>query len=97
MERKLTIVFKDQGQDFLEWDIDLDDGVRHPYPPVEASYLVVGCRPFQEDIWKGTRVHVEKQSLGPGILLDITTPGHEGRRTKIVHPVEAVKVRVKWP
>lgn len=38
-----TITFEDQGQDFLEWDID-DKGV------------VVGCRPFQGSIWCGLRV-----------------------------------------
>lgn len=86
MGKKITVVFEDHGQDFLEWDLEWDDGVRHPFPPVEAAYIVVGCRPFQEWAWKGTRVHTENQSIGHGILLEITTPF--GVRSKLVHPVK---------
>ncbi|WP_193222238.1 hypothetical protein [Alkalilimnicola sp. S0819] len=38
-----TIRFEDQGQDFLEWDID-QEGV------------VVDSRPFQRHVWCGTQV-----------------------------------------
>ena len=38
-----TIVFEDDGQDFLEWDVD-EKGV------------VVDCRPFQQNVWNGTKV-----------------------------------------
>lgn len=38
-----TLVFEDQGQDFLEWDIDDED-------------KVVACRPFQGFAWIGTMV-----------------------------------------
>ena len=38
-----TIRFKDEGQDFLEWDMD-DTGT------------VVACRPFQADVWVGVHV-----------------------------------------
>jgi hypothetical protein len=54
----ITIFFVDEGQDFLEWDID-DKG------------KVVACRPFQGDIWIGTTVH--NKDIKPGDLLDITT------------------------
>jgi len=37
------VYFEDHGQDFLEWDLD-ENGV------------VIACRPFQEGIWKGTKV-----------------------------------------
>ncbi len=39
----ITVIFKDEGQDFLEWDID--------------KGKVVACRPFQEWLWLGTLVH----------------------------------------
>lgn len=38
----ITVQFEDQGQDFLEWDIQ--DGV------------VVGCRPFQASVWCGVEI-----------------------------------------
>ncbi len=52
----ITVEFEDKGQDFLEWDIENGE--------------VVGCRPFQEALWKGTKVHNYK--FGPGVILDIT-------------------------
>lgn len=53
----ITVFFKDEGQDFLEWDIN-DEG------------KVVACRPFQGDIWIGTTVH--NKDIKPGNLLDFT-------------------------
>ncbi len=38
-----TIYFEDDGQDFLEWDLD-------------AHGVVIACRPLQEWAWKGGRV-----------------------------------------
>lgn len=55
----ITVVFVDDGQDFLEWDIT-DKGE------------VVDCRPFQGDVWIGTMVH--NKDIQPGDHLDITTP-----------------------
>jgi len=55
----ITVFFVDEGQDFLEWDID-DEG------------RVVDCRPYQGDIWIETKVLNEK--IMPGDLLDVTTP-----------------------
>ncbi len=55
----ITVFFVDDGQDFLEWDID-DEGT------------VVDCRPFQGDIWIGTTVH--NKDIKPGDLLDIIMP-----------------------
>lgn len=39
----VTVTFKDEGQDFLEWDIR--DG------------KVIACRPFQASIWVGREIH----------------------------------------
>jgi len=61
----ITIFFVDDGQDFLEWDIN-DNGE------------VVDCRPFQAFVWVGTKVH--NKDLKAGDQLDITTPGGIRRR-----------------
>ncbi len=53
-----TVYLVDQGQDFLEWDIE--DG------------KVVACRPLQGWLWNGTEVH--NTNIQPGDILDITTP-----------------------
>ena len=74
MLKKVT--FNDEGQDFLEWDID--------------KGMVVACRPFQERVWKGTKVHTRK--IRPGGYLDITLT--DGRRTILKHPVESIVVRI---
>ena len=42
-----TIHFEDQGQDFLEWDLEI-------LSSIEAR--VTAARPFQNDIWKGCHV-----------------------------------------
>ena len=68
----LTVTFKDEGQDFLEWDIE--------------KGKVVACRPFQEWVWKGVKVHNRK--ILPGDRLEIT--GKDGIRLTIIHPVESV-------
>jgi len=54
----ITVFFEDDGQDFLEWDLD-DKG------------KVVACRPFQGWVWIGTQVH--NKDIKPGDHLDITT------------------------
>ncbi len=53
-----TVYLVDQGQDFLEWDIE--DG------------KVIACRPFQGWVWEGTEVH--NIEIQPGDILEITTP-----------------------
>jgi len=55
----ITVFFVDEGQDFLQWDID-NEG------------KVVDCRPFQGWVWIGTKVH--NKDIKPGDHLDITTP-----------------------
>lgn len=70
----ITIFFVDEKQDFLQWDID-DEG------------KVVGCRPYQGDIWIGTKVLNEK--IMPGDLLNVTTP--DGVERTIAHAVEKVQ------
>lgn len=54
----ITVVFEDDGQDFLEWDIDEEKG------------KVVACRPFQSDTWVGTYIH--NKNIKPGDYLAIT-------------------------
>lgn len=67
----LTVYFEDHGQDFLEWDIE--------------GGKVVGCRPYQEWLWKDTPVH--NTSIRPGDILKITV---NGKRTTLNYPVERV-------
>jgi len=69
----ITVFFVDDGQDFLEWDIS-DKGE------------VVDCRPFQGDIWIGTKVH--NKDIQPGDYLEITTP--KGTDRRLIHAVEKV-------
>lgn len=69
----ITVFFVDDGQDFLEWDIN-DKGE------------VVDCRPFQGDIWIGTKVHNKDIQLGD--FLDITTS--DGASRRLTHAVEKV-------
>jgi hypothetical protein len=73
-EAMITVSFVDEGQDFLEWDLD-DDG------------KVVGCRPFQGDIWIG--VEVQNKNIKPGDLLDIITS--DGAYHQLIHAVEKVQ------
>ena len=70
----ITVFFEDHGQDFPEWDIE--DGV------------VVACRPLQDWVWNGTRVHNE--TILKGDILGITTKNHPSRTT-LNYPVERVK------
>jgi hypothetical protein len=71
----ITVFFVDEGQDFLEWDIN-DEG------------KVVACRPFQADIWMGIVVH--NKDIKPGDLLDFTTPASDCLQ-QLIHPVEKVQ------
>ena len=66
---KHTIVFEDQGQDFLEWDV--------------KNGVVVAYRPFQEWMWKGTRVDMTKAAEGQ--RLPIITKRGENR--VVLYPV----------
>ena len=68
----ITVHLEDKGQDFLEWDIENGE--------------VVACRPFQEWLWKGTKVH--NTEIRPRMTLDITPPG--ARRTTLNYRVEKV-------
>lgn len=56
--RYTTVRFVDEGQDALEWDLD-------------ADRLVIACRPYQQAVWKGTRVI---GAVVPGERLAIVTP-----------------------
>jgi hypothetical protein len=61
----ITVFLVDDGQDFLEWDIN-------------EKGEVVDCRPFQGSIWNGTKVH--NKDIKPGDHLDITTTDGVRRR-----------------
>jgi len=70
----ITVFFADDGQDFLEWDIN-DKGE------------VVDCRPFQGDIWIGTKVH--NKDIQPGDHLNLTMT--DGTSRCLIHAVEKVQ------
>lgn len=70
----ITVFFVDDGQDFLEWDLN-------------GEGEVVACRPFQSDIWVGTKVH--NKDIKPGDYPDITTS--DGIRRTLIHAVEKVQ------
>lgn len=78
-----TIYFEDNGQDFLEWDIN-DDGV------------VVESRPFQSNIWKNT---VVLENLDEGKCPVIISPrcGRAQFIYKGVIRHKVVRIAVKAP
>lgn len=49
-----TITFEDQGQDFLEWDIDLNN-------------KVIACRPCQGFLWIGSQI--TNRVIKPGCFI----------------------------
>lgn len=92
-----TVTFKDEGQDFLEWDIE--------YPDTGDEFSdcvgeVIACRPCQEAIWKGAQVYLKDIHVGdflPFVLPVVTVrSGHISafrmpRQLTMKHPVENVK------
>lgn len=72
-DNMITVHFVDDGQDFLEWDINNGE--------------VVDCRPFQGDVWIGTKVH--NTDIQEGDILQITAPS--GLEKTLNHPVESVE------
>lgn len=65
----VTVRFVDQGQDVLEWDLD-------------PQRRVVGCRPFQDHVWLGTRV------LGEPL---------PGRRLRVLPPLTQLATTFRYP
>jgi hypothetical protein len=65
-----TVFFEDNGQDFLEWDIN-DDGV------------VLESRPFQSDIWRGTVMKTPKEGEYP-LIISIHSQGVAQLKHRIV-------------
>lgn len=55
----ITLVFDDQGQDFLRWTLD-------------ERGIVIKCEPFQGAVWNGVRV-LDFQNLAEGDLVSIET------------------------
>lgn len=60
----MTIAFADNGQDFLEWDVDDKTGV------------VVDCRPFQGWVWIGCVV-CNAKTIKVGDAVHVTMPNSE--------------------
>jgi len=48
------VTFEDRGQDFLWWEID------------QANGRIVGCGPFQADVWATGRCYVDVGTIGVG-------------------------------
>lgn len=53
----ITVTFEDNGQDFLEWDIE--------------NGVVTGCRPFQGSVWGGARVSNKTFKVGGFVRVTI--------------------------
>lgn len=72
-DNMIKVHFVDDGQDFLEWDINNGE--------------VVDCSPFQGDAWISTKVH--NTDIQEGDILQITTPhGYEVTLKHPVESVE---------
>jgi hypothetical protein len=71
-----TIYFVDDGQDFLQWDIN-EEGE------------VTACRPFQGWVWVGTKVL--NKNIKPGDLLKIERKGIESTLIHPVKKIKEVK------
>ena len=80
-----TVTFVDEGQDFLEWDIEYSDEKK---PGELLVGKVIDCRPFQADTWVGTQVY--SADIRPGDLLPIVTRVI-GKPTTLIHPVKRVE------
>lgn len=70
-----TIVFKDCGQDFLEWDLNQDG-------------IVIDCRPFQSWLWKGSKVEYP-DPLKVGDRPEVQTV--EGRYLTLKYPIIEIR------
>lgn len=71
----VTVTLEDHGQDFLEWDIDLE------------TMTVVDCRPHQGWVWKGSLVR--NSVLRRGNTLVIKTK-HSKAFTRLRYPIAEV-------
>jgi len=69
-----TITFKDEGQDFVEWDIDKDG-------------QVIACRPFQARVWCDGFVWNDPIQVGDNITYISPRSSHP---IEIQYPVVAV-------
>lgn len=68
-----TVVFQDHGQDFLEWDLDVRG-------------RVVASRPYQGDIWNGSRV-LNQPEVGKLLSIKTRSVGQMALR----YPVKSFK------
>lgn len=72
-----TIFFEDQGQDFLEWDINDDNEV-------------IDSRPYQRRIWAGFKV--DRIAVGAQPLIFNPADPDRGWRV-LTYEIEAIKER----
>lgn len=72
-----TIFFEDQGQDFLEWDINDDNEV-------------IDSRPFQRRVWVGFKV--DRIAVGAQPLIFNPADPDRGWRV-LTYEIEAIKER----
>ncbi len=77
MEDRVTVEFEDDGQDFLEWDLERDPDASEP------TYTVIACRPLQGWVWEGTKVLAD--DIQAGDSLHLITP--RGSDMRLVHRV----------
>jgi hypothetical protein len=73
----VTVTFQDHGQDFLEWDIDLQ------------KEEIVGCRPYQSRIWCGLACRQKVFEVGKQVSFE-RADNHETRW--INYPIEEIKI-----
>lgn len=73
-----TLHLEDHGQDFLEWDLD-------------AQHRVVGCRPYQDSVWRGLQL---ARLPRPGERPELVKPGSN---RWLNYPVAKVVQRLQLP
>jgi hypothetical protein len=71
----VTVTLEDHGQDFLEWDIDLE------------TMHVIECRPYQGWVWKDTIVSNAVLRRGDRLLIK---PRHSKHFTRLRYPIAEV-------
>ena len=74
---RMRLHFDDQGQDFLYWELD-------------GKGRVIGCGPFQADVWRGLHV-LRHEALRPGEVVHYVRPGESTSQNHIRYPLRRVE------
>lgn len=83
MRKKIaTVEFKDEGQDFLIWEIEFDDWF--------SLGKVVACKPLQAHIWCDYFVLSGKPVVGQKLKVSLS-PDHEV--IKLKYPIIEVAIK----